>query len=144
MSIPTLVDEIHFEEGVNAIATSPKGDCIAVGSKGMLGVYSVSAVSANGTEDTSRDAESSAVNIEEKTLVHYASFMLPEKRQSAGRANEVVDLAFSTCGSILYLKSSEGVRRTLAVHEKENGMLKQISSESVADDEPAYPVNGTC
>ena len=102
MRIPQLVDEIHFEDGIYALAASVDGSMIAVGSVGMLGLYNVSEES------------------ETTQFSHSASFVLDETADCA-----VIDLAFSDDGSLLYVKGEDGMRRTLAVAERSGGMLKK-------------------
>ena len=115
MSGPQLLDRIHFEDDITAIATSPEGDFIAVGTVGMLGLYQVL---------IEGDAAGS--------LVHIASF------SAAG--TEVVDLAFSNDGKEIYMKTGDGLRRTLATDKRAQGMLVEIKSEAVGAEEPAYPL----
>ena len=101
---PRLIDEMHFDGGIYAFASSPDGQFIAVGSKGLLGLYLVK--------------ENSGA----QGLSHFASFVIPGMGEFA-----VTRLTLSEDSQSLIVESEDGFIRTLSVGEKEDGMLIELS-----------------
>ena len=108
MGLPILIDEIKFEDGIHSIAASLEGDKIAIGTKGLLGVYELR-------------RESGKMG-----LVHSASFIIPGDADYA-----VTSVFFSVDGEALHIRAEDGFERVLSLREKRNGMLVEISRTRV-------------
>lgn len=110
MGVPKLAAEIHFEDGIFSLAASHSGDQVAVGSKGILGLYEVR----RGDGET--------------RFAHMASFVVPGEK-----SYPITDICFSSDGNSLTIKAEDGMRRELSLLEKQNGMLMEISVERISE-----------
>ena len=101
MAIPEFVDEIYFEEGISAVAASRDGAMIAVGTKGLLGLYRMEQRRGKGR------------------LVHVASYVVPDDA-------DVNSIFFSGNGSRLSVTTEDGFRRELALGVRVEGLLQEV------------------
>ena len=104
-AIPEFVGEIYFEDGVSAVAASHDGSTIAVGSKGLLGVYRL--------ERSSGDR-----------LVHVGSYVVPD-------GADVANICFSGSGSRLSIMTSDGRQRELTLSVRVEGMLQEAQAAEI-------------
>lgn len=102
MSLPQLVEEIFFEDGVSNITVSNNGEFIAISTIGLLGVYKI---------------ESTA---EVRRLVHVASSILEDKIS-------VKTAFFSEDNEFLTVFTSDGLKREYSVLERSNGLMRELS-----------------
>jgi len=108
MVVPILIDEIRFDEGIHAVAASLDGDMIAVGTKGLLGVYELR-------------REAGKVG-----LVHIASYVVPGDGEYA-----VTSVFFSADGGRIHIRSEDGFERELAFNDRKRGMLVEVTRKRV-------------
>jgi hypothetical protein len=101
----SLLNQLPIDDGVYSFAVSPKEEKIAVGTRGMVGLYQVN--SQHGVS----------------YLKHVASFSSSE---APGEELAFVDLIFSADGLILTAVREDGSRVRLAVDTTVGGLMEEV------------------
>ncbi|NLF24519.1 MAG: hypothetical protein GX589_02530 [Deltaproteobacteria bacterium] len=104
MGLPILIDEIRFEDGIHAMAVNLDGDRIAVGTRGLLGVYEL--------QQESGDTRLNCI----------AFYEVP-----GGKDVAVTSVFFGADGKNLHVRAEDGFERELRLGQKKSGLLVEVS-----------------
>ena len=111
MNFKALMDELRIDEGVYSFAVSPNGRRVAVGTRGILGLYEIQPSAAGGR------------------LSHVASY--PSLDRSSDDLT-FIGLAFTADGSSLQVVCEDGTELELEADEKTRGVMQEtIAAKAV-------------
>ena len=113
-----LADEIHVDTGITAFATSHTEDIVAIGTKGMVGVYSV------------KEGEKGS------RLKHMASYVVPGEREYA-----VTKISFNSNGDVIKIQTEDGLERQLSLRIRTSGMMRELSCTGQSGSQPASTIS---
>jgi len=109
MDVAKLMGKVQFEDGVSSLATSKNGDFIAVGTRGILGLY--------GVQYRKRHV----------SVFHLASYVIPGNVDYA-----ITEIRFSDDEESLSIVAEDGIRRELSLTQTRGGMLVEIGQQRAA------------